>query len=66
MNGLSSKNAGWSDQTIYDGTNIEDPVEFDYEDWKRSEGMGKPQRRQVLIWIVSFLLLVAFIFLLLR
>lgn len=33
----SDEKTGWSDQTVYDNTGVE---EFDYEDWKRREGIG--------------------------
>src|SRR6185295_4362840 len=33
----SDEKTGWSENTVYDGTGIEDPKEFDYEDWKRRE-----------------------------
>jgi len=39
----SDEKTGWSEQTIYDGTGIEDPAEFDYEDWQRRElGPARP------------------------
>src|SRR5437867_8851645 len=39
----SDEKTGWSDNTIYDGTGIEDPEDFKYEDWKRREfGKRKP------------------------
>jgi hypothetical protein len=39
----SDEKTGWSDDTIYDGTGIEDPEDFKYEDWKRREfGRRKP------------------------
>jgi RNA polymerase subunit RPABC4/transcription elongation factor Spt4 len=38
----ADERTGWSDETIYDGTGIEDPNEFDYEDWRRREtGPGR-------------------------
>ena len=55
----SDKNTGWSDQTIYDGTDIEDPDEFDYEDWKRREVDGRGWRRsskQWFWWVVAVLI----------
>ena len=33
----SDEKTGWSENTVYDGTDIEDPEEFNYEDWKRRE-----------------------------
>ncbi len=44
----SDEKTGWSENTVYDGTGIEDPKEFDYEDWKRRE-FGK--RRPGVGWI---------------
>src|SRR5580765_5868287 len=43
----ADEKTGWSPETIYDGTGIEDPDddEFDYEDWKRREVDGKSPRR---------------------
>jgi hypothetical protein len=43
----SDEKTGWSHNTIYDGTGIEDPEDFKYEDWRRREfskrkpGMGR-------------------------
>jgi hypothetical protein len=63
----SDEKTGWSANTVYDGTGMEDPKEFDYEDWKRLEGIGGGRsRRQWLLWIVAVLLLVLIFFLLLR
>jgi RNA polymerase subunit RPABC4/transcription elongation factor Spt4 len=63
----SDEKTGWSDKTIYDGTGIEDPEDFDYEDWKRREGVaGHRSRREWLIWIVAVLALGLMVFLLLR
>ena len=46
----SDEKTGWSDNTIYDGTGIEDPEEFDYEEWKRREGVS-PVRKPGIGWI---------------
>ena len=56
----SDEQTGWSDKTIYDGTGIEDPDEFDYEDWKRKELGDGPQRtgRQWFWWAVAVVALV--------
>jgi RNA polymerase subunit RPABC4/transcription elongation factor Spt4 len=62
----ADEKTGWSDDTIYDGTGIEDPDDFDYEDWQRREGVGKSDRRQVLIWMGAAVMLGLFIFLILR
>ena len=40
----SDEKTGWSANTVYDGTDIEDPADFDYEEWKRTEtGSPRPQ-----------------------
>ena len=64
----SDEKTGWSDNTIYDGTGIEDPDEFDYEDWKRRELGQGPQRsaRQWMIWAGTLILIGLLVFLLLR
>jgi ribosomal protein L40E len=33
----SDDKTGWSDDTMYDGTGIEDSDEFDYAEWRRRE-----------------------------
>ena len=39
----SDEKTGWSDERHYDGTGIEDPEEFDYDEWQRREqGTAKP------------------------
>ncbi|MGA2603096.1 MAG: zinc-ribbon domain-containing protein [Verrucomicrobiia bacterium] len=56
----SDEKTGWSDDTIYDGTDIEDPEEFDYDDWKRREVEGRGPRRtgkRWFWWIVTLLIL---------
>jgi len=57
----SDEKTGWSDDTIYDGTGIEDPEEFDYEDWKRRElGRRKPSVGWVW-WLVGVALFIFFL-----
>ncbi|MCG3150247.1 MAG: hypothetical protein PCFJNLEI_03728 [Verrucomicrobiae bacterium] len=58
----ADEKTGWADDTIHE----EDPGDFDYDDWKRQEGIGKPSGRQVWIWIVAAVMLALFIYLLLR
>ena len=58
----ADEKTGWADDTIHE----EAPEDFDYEDWKRREGVGKPNNRQILIWIVAAVMLGLFIFLILR
>jgi hypothetical protein len=56
----SDERTGWSDDTLYDGTGIEDPDEFDYEDWKRLEVEGRAPRRtkrQWFWWLVAVVIL---------
>ena len=56
----ADEKTGWSDDTIYDGTGIEDPGEFNYEDWKRREVDGRGPRRtskQWFWWGVTVLIL---------
>jgi len=56
----ADEKTGWSDKTIYDGTDIEDPDEFDYEDWKRREVEGRGPRRtrrQWFWWVVAVFIL---------
>ena len=63
----SDEKTGWSDNTIYDGTGIEDPEEFDYERWRRREGLGgRRSGREWLVWIAALLMLMLIVFLLLR
>ncbi len=61
----SDERTGWSDNTIYDGTDIEDSNdEFDYEDWLRRQG-GQPLKLSVwhwVIWAAGVLLLLALVF----
>ena len=56
----SDEKTGWSDNTVYDGTGIEDPEEFDYNDWKRREVGGHDPRRtkrQWFWWVVALLII---------
>jgi hypothetical protein len=64
----SDEKTGWSKDTIYDGTGIEDPDEFDYEEWKESEGVTKKRRSGwgLVVWIVAIVMLALSVFLLLR
>jgi RNA polymerase subunit RPABC4/transcription elongation factor Spt4 len=64
----ADEKTGWSDNTIYDGTGIEDPDDFDYEDWKRREGVrgARSSGRQRMIWLAALAMLLLLIFLLLR
>ena len=64
----SDETTGWSDNTIYNGTGIEDPDEFDYDDFVRREfGKGaRRSRRQWLWWTVALLALVMVVWLMIR
>jgi len=56
----ADEKTGWSDNTIYDGTGIEDPDEFKYDDWKRREVDGRGPRKtgkQWFWWGVAVLVL---------
>jgi RNA polymerase subunit RPABC4/transcription elongation factor Spt4 len=65
----SDEKTGWNEEeAVYDGTGIEDPKEFNYDEWKKEEGLA-PQsasNKQIVIIIVTLLLLAAFVFFLLR
>lgn len=58
----ADEKTGWGDETLHE----EDPADFDYEEWKRSEGIGKPTGRQICMWVVAGVMLVLFILLMLR
>ena len=56
----ADEKTGWSPDTIYDGTDIEDPHEFEYDDWKRREvDEGGPRRtkKQWFWWVIGLLIL---------
>jgi hypothetical protein len=56
----SDEKTGWSDDTVYDGTGIEYPGEFNYDDWKRREVEGRRPRRtrrQWFWWVVALLII---------
>jgi hypothetical protein len=59
----ADEKTGWSENSIYDGTDIVDPEEddFKYEDWQRRElGLGKRRsRREWLWWAVAVVILAA-------
>jgi hypothetical protein len=64
----SDENTGWSENTVYDATGIEEPEEFGYEAWKRKEINGATKRtgRDWLWAIVALTALVLFVLLMLR
>ena len=62
----SDDKTGWSSNTMYDGTGIDDPGEFDYEEWKRREIEGRSPRRtgkQWWWWVVGVVILAALLWL---
>jgi len=61
----SDEKTGWSENTVYDGTGIEDPEEFDYTDWRRRElGAGRRRSgREWLWWAVGLFALALFVWL---
>jgi rubredoxin len=62
----ADEKTGWSPNTIYDGTDIEDPDEFDHDDWKRREVDGRGPRRtkgQWFWWAIGLLVLGALVWL---
>jgi len=62
----ADEKTGWSDDTIYDGTGIEDPADFSYADWKHREVAGHPTRRQVVVGAVVLVMLALLVLLLVR
>ena len=65
----SDERTGWNeDGAVYDGTGIEEPKEFKYDEWLKNEGV-EPKRasnKQIVIILISLLLLLAFAIILLR
>jgi len=60
----ADETTGWSEQTIYDGTDIPVEAEFDYDKFLEKEGLAKPKRsRKELAWLVVTLLVLAAFFL---
>ena len=60
----SDEKTGWSVDTVYDGTGIEDPAEFDYETWRRQEtGVARPTIGWWW-WLVALLALILVVWLL--
>jgi len=66
----SDEKTGWSENTIYDGTDIVDPDEddFNYEDWKRRELGRAPRKsgRGWVWWLVALLVSVIVVWLMLH
>ncbi len=66
----ADENTGWSENAAYDGVDLPDENEFDYQKFLEREGMAPPKRspRRLAVLLVTALLLLAFalIYLLLR
>ena len=63
----ADETTGWSADTIYDGTGIEDPADFDYEDTMRREAGGRRTSvGQVIVWIVAIGLVAVFVWRIVR
>lgn len=65
----SDEKTGWNEEgAVYDGTGIEEPKEFKYEEWLKKEGLA-PKRasyKQIVLIIVALLALAALAVFLLR
>jgi predicted nucleic acid-binding Zn ribbon protein len=58
----ADEKTGWSDQTVYDGTGIEDPDEFDYDEFVRREfGAGQRRSRRAWLWWITAAVILALI-----
>lgn len=65
----SDAKTGWSDNTIYDGLDLPDPDEFDYDEWLRREQetpdpVQAPWRSRAAL--VGWIFLALFLYLVLR
>lgn len=65
----SDARTGWSDDTIYDGLDLPDPDDFDYEEWLRREeekpaAVRMPWRSRIAL--IGWILLALFLYLLFR
>lgn len=64
----SDETTGWSHDTIYDGADIPDAEEMDYDKILENEGLARPKHRKekigvilvIIVLIVAFLLAYAF------
>jgi RNA polymerase subunit RPABC4/transcription elongation factor Spt4 len=58
----SDERTGWSESTVYDDTGIEDPADFDYNEWLRRErGLAPRKSGQQRLWWVTAVVIVALI-----
>jgi hypothetical protein len=66
----ADEKTGWSENTVYDGTDIADPdgEEFDHEAWLRRERGQSPRHTgsQWIVWFVAVLLLALAVYLMLH
>ena len=64
----SDARTGWSDETLYDGLDLEDPDEFDYDEWLRREQQGDTARspRATRAAVIAAILLAVLVYFLLR
>lgn len=53
----SDEKTGWSHERHYDGTGMEDPDEFNYEEWQRRESGIAPPAIGWWWWLVAVLVL---------
>ena len=62
----SDEKTGWSENTVYDGTDIPDDEDFDYDKTVAQEGLAKPQRtpRQIASILLAILLVILLLWLL--
>ena len=60
----SDESTGWSEKTVYDGTDIPDPDEIDYQKVIEQEGLAQPKRsrkRLVLLLLLTAVVILIFI-----
>jgi hypothetical protein len=65
----ADENSGWSDKTVYDGTDIPNEEEFDYGKILENEGLVRRKRSQLQRgWVVvtAILILIFILFLVTR
>jgi len=62
----ADEQTGWSDERHYDGTGIEDPAEFDDEEWPRREAGAALSGTPWVWWTVAVVLMIALLVWLVR
>ncbi len=62
----SDEKTGWSENTVYDGTGIEEPEDFDYDEYLKKEFGQQPVRSrwEWFWWVVAVVVLAAIVWLL--